>query len=139
MVEYLLGIILVMQGLQMPQPVIPASAGVLVLVNAAIAIGPVSAFRLVGRAAHRVADLVVIALVVALALQPWVQVDVGTRGTMLVIAGILGVVWFYTDFAERAERRTRREASAGPRSEEIGRGAGRFAGMAVNQWKRRGS
>lgn len=136
-VEYLLGIVLVMQGLQMPEPLVPALGGVLVLLNAATAIGPLSAFRLQPRRVHRIVDLVVIALLVAAALQPWVASDPGTRGLMLIVAGVLGVVWWYTDFAERKERQARRLAQAGPRSEEIGRSAGRVAGNAVNAWRRR--
>lgn len=136
-VEYLLGIVLVMQGLQMPEPTLPAIAGVLVLLNAATAIGPLSAFRLQTRRVHRIVDLVVIGVLVAAALQPWVSSDPGTRGLMLVVAGVLGVVWWYTDFAERHERRARRVAQGRPRSEEIGRSAGRFAGDAVKAWRRR--
>jgi hypothetical protein len=136
-VEYLLGIVLVMQGLQMPEPLVPAAAGVLVLLNAATAIGPLSAFRLAGRRAHRIADLVVIAVIVALSVQPWLSIDAGNRGLMLVVAAVLGVVWWYTDFAEKAERAQRRAAAAGPRSEAIGRSAGRLAGGAVSGWRRR--
>lgn len=136
-VEYLLGILLVSLGLQSPEPLVPALAGVLVLLNASVAIGPASAFRLVGRRVHRTLDLVVIGLVVGLALQPWISTDVGARGSMIVVAFVLAVVWFYTDFAERPERRQRRLESAGPRSEDIGRGAGRMAGNLVNQWRRR--
>ncbi len=137
-VEYLLGIILVALGLQMPDPLVPSLAGLLVLLNAAIAIGPASAFRVVGRRTHRVLDLVVIALIVVLAVQPWLPADGGTRGVMVAIAGVLGVVWYYTDFAEREERRERRMvAAAGQRPEEIGRTAGRVAGNVVSRWKRR--
>lgn len=136
-VEYLLGIILILQGLQMPEPVVPAIAGVLVLVNAAVAIGPASAFRWVGRRTHRILDLVVMGLVVALALQPWISVDNGTRGMMLIVVAVHAVVWWYTDFAEREQRRRRRLDQARPSSEAVGRGAGRAAGSLVNQWRRR--
>jgi hypothetical protein len=135
--EYLLGIVLVAQGLQMPDPVVPTVAGALVMLNAATAIGPLGAFRLAGRKAHRVADLAVLGIIVSAALQPWVFVDAGSRGIMLVVAGVLGVVWYYTDFAERPERARRRVAQAGPRSEQIGRSAGRAAGGFVSGWKQR--
>jgi heme A synthase len=136
-VEYLLGIVLVSLGLQSPTPVLPATAGALVLLNASVAIGPASAFRLVGRTLHRSLDLAVLAIIVTLALQPWVNVESGTRGMMLLVAFVLAVVWFYTDFAERTERRQRRLDQARPRSDDIGRGAGRMAGNLVNQWRRR--
>jgi hypothetical protein len=135
--EYLLGIILVMQGLQMPQPLVPAAAGVLVMLNAATAIGPLGAFRLAGRRTHRIADLVVLGVLVVAAVQPFVEVDAASRGIVLVIAGVLAVVWYYTDFAERPERAKRRDARAGPRSDRIGRSAGRAAGNFVSDWKRR--
>lgn len=135
--EYLLAVVLIAQGLQMPEPLVPAAAGVLVLLNASIAIGPASAFRWVDRRTHRILDLLVIGVVVALALQPWITVDGGTRGIMVAVAAVLGVVWYYTDFAERTERRSRRIAAARPGSEQIGRGAGRAAGSLVNQWRSR--
>lgn len=135
--EYLLGIVLVLQGLQMPEPVLPSVGGVLVIFNAASARGPLGAFRLQTRAVHRIADLVVIGILLAAAAQPWVSVDNASRGIMALIAGVLGVVWWYTDYAERVERRARREAQAGPRSEQIGRSAGRVAGNVVKDWRRR--
>ena len=79
LVEYIIGLILVATGLQDPEPLVPAVVGGVVLLNAAVAIGPLGAFRLVGRRLHRVVDLVVIAFVVVAAIQPWVDVDVGTR------------------------------------------------------------
>lgn len=133
----MLGIVLIMQGMQMPEPVLPALAGALVLVNTATAIGPLGAFRLANRRVHRVADVVVMGVIVALAVQPWVAVDVGTRGIMLVVVAVLAVVWWFTDFAERVQRAQRRAAAAGPRSEQIGRSAGRLAGNAVSGWRRR--
>ena len=135
--EYLLGIVLVMQGLQMPEPLVPAVAGVLVMLNAATAKGPLGAFRVAGRRAHRIADLAVLAFLVLAAIQPFVSADAASRGIVLVIAGVLAVVWYYTDFAERPERVQRRDARAGPRSEQVGRSAGRAAGHFVSDWKKR--
>jgi hypothetical protein len=40
----------------------------------------------------------------------------------------LAFLWFYTDWAERPTRKERREATAGPTGEKIGRSAGRIAG-----------
>jgi hypothetical protein len=117
--------------------VLPTLAGGLVLVNAAVTDGPLSAFKLVGRRFHRVLDVVVIAMVVVATFQPWVEVDPVSRIVLGMIAVVLGSVWFYTDFAERAERKERRAAAAGDRAEQIGRSAGRVAGSAVTQWRRR--
>ena len=137
LVEYIIGLILVAQGLQGPEPLVPAVVGGVVLLNAAVAIGPLGAFRLVGRRLHRVLDLVAIGVVVAAAVQPWVDVDVGTRAIMIAIALVYGFVWFYSDFAEKQARQTRRVAATGDRGEDLGRTAGRLAGDAVTAWRRR--
>ena len=137
LVEYLIGLILVAQGLQGPEPLVPAVAGGVVLLNAAVAIGPLGAFRLVGRRLHRVLDLFAIGVVVAAAVQPWVDVDVGTRAIMIAIAVVYGFVWFYSDFAEKQARQQRRVAATGDRGEDLGRTAGRLAGNAVTAWRRR--
>jgi hypothetical protein len=137
LVEYIIGLILVAQGLQGPEPLVPAVVGGVVLLNAAVAIGPLGAFRLVGRRLHRVLDLVAIGVVVAAAVQPWVDVDVGTRAIMIAIAIVYGFVWFYSDFAEKQARQQRRVAATGDRGEDLGRTAGRLAGNAVTAWRRR--
>jgi hypothetical protein len=137
LVEYIIGLILVATGLQGPEPLVPAVVGGVVLLNAAVAIGPLGAFRLVGRRLHRVGDLVVIAFVVVAAVQPWVEVDIGTRAIMIGIAFVYGFVWFYSDFADKQARRQRRVAATGDRGEDLGRTAGRLAGNAVTAWRRR--
>ena len=90
------------------------------------------------RRTHRVVDLVVIAFVVFSAVQPWVDVDIGTRAIVFGVAIVYGFVWFYSDFAEKQARRQRRAAIAtGDRGEDLGRSAGRLAGNAVTAWRRR--
>jgi hypothetical protein len=64
------------------------------------------------------------------ALQPWVEVTPAGRLVMLVILLPLGFLWFYTDWAERAGRKERRAAAAGPTGEQVGKSAGRLAGAA---------
>lgn len=133
--EYLLGGVLVAQGLQSPTPVMPAVAGGLVMINAAIVRGPLSAFRVVGRATHRVLDLVVIGVVVLLAVQPLVDVEASARVVMAAIAAVIGFVWRQTSFAEKVKRRSGIGAEGG-RSTEIGRLAGRAVGDTINTAKR---
>jgi hypothetical protein len=123
--------------LQGPEPLVPAVVGGVVLLNAAVAIGPMAAFRLVRRRLHRVLDLVAIGIVVAAGVQPWVEVDVGTRAIMIAVAVVYGFVWFYSDFAEKQARQQRRVAATGDRGEDLGRTAGRLAGNAVTAWRRR--
>lgn len=135
-VEYLIGIALVAQGLQEKNPVVPAVAGVIVLLNAAIARGPLGAFRWVGRSLHRWLDLVVMAGIFVAAVQPWSPVPPGGRLVMLVMLVPLGFLWFYTDWAERPDRRQRRADGASVKSEDVGRSAGRVAGSAYLAGKR---
>jgi hypothetical protein len=135
-VEYLLGGALLAQGLQSPEPVAPALAGLLVLANAATVRGAAfSAFRLVSRRVHRVLDLVVIAAVVVLAVQPWIDADDGLRLVMLGIAAGLGFVWWRSSFAERA-RPSVATGAVDDRGVRMGRAAGRFVGDGINAVKR---
>ncbi len=125
--EYLIGIALVAQGMQDIAPLIPTLAGALVMVNTSIARGPLGAFRLVGRRLHRWLDVVVMATIVFGAVQPWVDVEIAGRLLMMVMLVPLGFLWFYTDWAERADRKARRVARAGSSGDAVGRSAGRIA------------
>jgi hypothetical protein len=133
--EYLLGGVLVAQGLQSPTPVLPAVAGGLVMLNAAIVRGPVAAFRVVGRSTHRVLDVIVIVLVLAAALQPVIDVESSARVVMAAIAGLMAFIWWQTSFAEKVRRRSAISANDG-RSTEVGRLAGRAVGDGVNMVRR---
>ena len=137
LVEYILGGVLVAMGLQSPTPVVPAVMGGVVMLHAAVTHGPLSAFKVIGRRTHRVIDLVVIALELVAAGQPWISVESTTRGTMVVIALVHAFVWWQTSYAVKVK------ASKGPRfapdadrSTEIGRSAGRVVGKGVNAAKR---
>ena len=123
--EYLVGLVLVAQGLQSPTPVVPALAGGLVLVNTACVNGPVSAFHWFSRRTHRKFDVIVIAVIVFLAAMPFLDIDNTTRIVMVVTAVILGVVWWNSSFAPPVPRQRDELVD---RSEAIGRGAGRVAG-----------
>jgi hypothetical protein len=112
LVEYILGITLVSQALQSPTPAVPAVAGGAMLVNAAVARGPLSAFRLVGRRVHRTLDVVVMALTAGLAVQPWIGIDPGARIIMLGIAAVHAFVWWQSDLSEPAPRATRSRPAA---------------------------
>ncbi|MCX6519465.1 MAG: hypothetical protein NTZ21_02225 [Actinobacteria bacterium] len=138
-VEYLLGGVLVAQGLQSPDPLVPTLAGVLVLANACtVRDGALSAFRVLSRATHRVLDVVVIAAVLVLAVQPWLAVDSGARIVMVGIAAVMAFVWWQSSFAEKAKREATRAAMAaeGGRSTDIGRRAGRLVGDGINAARR---
>jgi len=135
--EYLIGVALIAQGLQEKDPVVPAIAGVAVLLNAAIVRGPLGAFKWVGRRTHRWLDLVLIVSILFAALQPWMTVPPGGRLIMLVMLVPLGFLWFYTDWAERPDRKERRLARADVKGDAVGRSVGRFAGNAYNTIKKK--
>jgi hypothetical protein len=137
--EYVIGFALIVFGFQDPDPAVPAVAGIVVLVNAAIVRGPVGAFKLVGRKLHRVLDLLVMAALIGGAVQPWV--DASALGRLVLIALVVpyAFLWWYTDWEERAGRKARRQAAAvssGNKSEDRGRTAGRTAANAYLAGKR---
>lgn len=135
--EYLIGIALVAQGLQDPDPLVPAVAGTAVIVNVAVARGPLGAFRWVGRRTHRWLDLVLMLLILGGAVQPWFTVGGGGRLIMVVMLVPLAFLWFYTDWAGRVQRKDRRRSRAGPTGDAVGRSAGRLAGNAVKAIKKK--
>lgn len=135
-VEYVIGIVLISAAFQSPTPAAASVMGVLIIVNAAVAIGPAGAFRLVPRRLHRWFDVVLMALLVAVAVQPWIEIDGVSRLMIGAIAFVLFFVWFHTDFEEREGRKARRTARAKPSSEQRGRQAGRVVGDSVNAVKR---
>lgn len=143
-VEYLMGILLIAGALQLPSPVLPAVMGLVVVGNTAIARGPASAFPLVGRTVHRWLDVVVMALLVVAAFQPFVHVDSTGRAMLGAVTMILFFIWLNSDFTEKAERKSRlkvlkaerQQRLARPQSEEIGKKAGRMFGSGVKAARR---
>lgn len=134
LVEYILGGALIASGLQSPTPLVPAVVGGLVMLHAALTIGPLGAFRVIGRRTHRVIDVVIISIEFLAVVQPWIELDNGTR---IIIAGIASVhlfVWWNTNFAERP--RSQPMTGEGGRSAEVGRFAGRLVGNGVNAVRR---
>ena len=135
-VEYMIGLVLIAAAVQQPKPAVPAVMGLLIILNAAITIGPAGAFRIIGRRTHRVLDIIVMLILAASTLQPWVEEDTTGRLVVGAITFVMFMVWFHTDFDERPDRKARRAARAKPQSEELGRQAGRAVGGTVNSLKR---
>jgi hypothetical protein len=135
-VEYMIGIALIAAAIQQLKPAVPAVMGLLIILNAAITIGPAGAFSLVSRKVHRILDIVVIVILTVSVFQPWVEVEMIGRLLVGSITFVMFMVWFHTDFAERPDRKARRAARAGPQSEELGKQAGRKVGETVNSLKR---
>lgn len=126
-VEYIIGAVFVSAGFGSPTPAVPAVLGAIVMLNAAIAIGPASAFRLVHRRVHRILDLVVIGLVAVAVVQPWIEIDSNGRILIGLLGIVLAFVWWNTDFATKDQRKQRRVRTPTPDSEQVGRSAGRSA------------
>jgi hypothetical protein len=139
-VEYVLGVALIMTAVQQPEPAIPAMMGLLVLLNTSVAIGPAGAFRLVPRGLHKQLDLVVIGLLFFMAAQPFWSVDSTGRMIMAAIGVVMLFIWFHSDFTapeqRKAERAARKAASDPVSSETVGKSAGRIVGEGVNSFKR---
>lgn len=131
--EYLIGLALVAQGLQSPTPVVPALAGGLIVVNAACVDGPIGAFGLVSRRTHRWIDLMVIGVLVVAAVLPWLDVDNTSRLLMVIVAVILGVVWWNSSFAPPVARTREQPVD---RSDAVGRFAGRAVANTVKAARR---
>jgi len=134
-IEYLVGLLLVLQGLSAARPLGPVLAGVAVLVLAATAHGPVAAAKWVPRRVHRVLDFVLAAGLVVLGLViPDERID-GFGRFVLVVAGlVLAVLALRTSYATRPAP----TPQAGPsRGEDLGRSAGRAVGKGINELRRR--
>ncbi len=129
--EYLFGLLLIAQGLQSPLPAVPALAGGLVLLNAALVNGPLGAFRAVSRPLHRWIDLGVIAALLIAAALP-IDVDNTSRLLLVAVAAMMAFVWWNTRFAERVRRD--RDGSLGEHAAGL---AGRAAGTAAKYVRNR--
>jgi hypothetical protein len=143
LVEYVLGLALISVGARSPTPVLPCVLGALIMLNAAITRGPLSAFRGVPRGVHRTVDVVLVGLAVVLALQPVIDIDSTGRMLIALVAGALAFVWWHSSFAEKPPKavpgaqRAGAGDRGGDRSSEIGRTAGRMVGEGVNAVRRR--
>jgi hypothetical protein len=134
LVEYILGGALVASGLQSPTPLVPSVLGGIVMVHAAITIGPAGAFRVLRRRSHRVIDVLIIATELLAGVQPWIDLASATRIIVLGIAVVHLFVWWQTSYAERTKSLS--VSTEGGRSTEVGRIAGRLVGNGVNAVRR---
>ena len=148
LVEYILGGALIASGLQSTTPLAPAVVGGVIMAHAAVTKGALAAFQILHRSIHRVIDPFVIALEVVAALQPWIEVDSGSRAILLGIAAVHVVVFLGSSFEQKvkAPKSERRAAAAsavrsapgptGDTSTDLGRSAGRLAASGVKAVRR---
>ena len=135
--EYIIGFALIVFGFQDTEPLVPALAGILVLLNASLVRGPLGAFKFISRRVHRWIDVVVMIALVVAAVQPWHEASALGRLVLLAIVVSYMFLWWYTDWEERPGRRARRAAAADAGgSEDLGRSAGRTAANAYLAGKR---
>jgi hypothetical protein len=120
-VEYVIGASFISAAIVSSTPIIPIVLGALILVNAAVAIGPAGAFRLVHRQVHRIFDLAIMGLIIFAAIQPVYEIERATRALMIALCMVMAFVWWNSDFATSDERKERR----GARSSGVARSAGK--------------
>lgn len=104
-VEYIIGIGTLFLAGQSSEPVWPAIIGAVILLNAAMSDGAMSAYRVIPRKVHKVVDWVVI--VAAIAASILVDHDAQARVSLLGVGLILAVIALGTNYAGKAARTTR--------------------------------
>lgn len=142
-VEYCVGVLLIMQALQLADPAGPLAAGIAVIVLAATADGPLAAFHWVPRPVHRVLDVAVAVLCVVAAVV--FRDQLGTFGLVFLVVAALTLVFLVlrTNYrpkpprASRAARFAEGAAQGSVKAEDVGRAAGRAVGKGVNAFRRR--
>jgi hypothetical protein len=153
--EYGLALVLASSAMRLPNPALPIGAAVVILLLAATADGPAAAAHLVKRPIHRIADLVIGALLVATAAALFTRV--GSSAALLTgLSGValLGLSW-RTNYAPKPVKPplelpkirlpklppkrvpTEPHISRGAKAEQVGRKAGRYAAVGVKVWKNR--
>jgi len=111
-VEYLVGGFLLVQGVQSSRPLVPALAGLGILVVAASAQAPLAAFKVVPRPLHRVVDLVALGVLVVLALTGWGGTSTPGRILLAGAAVAMAALLWRTDYRTPVKRS--RRATAAP-------------------------
>lgn len=98
--EYGLGFGIIVSSAQQPNPAPTAICGILVVLNAAVAVGPFSAFRWVGHQLHLTLDMILIWVMLGGA---WLVDDSTSRFMLVAYAALLGAVTYV--FRPREDRK----------------------------------
>ena len=131
--EYVVAGFLASAATQTSRPLPLAFLAIAVMLNAATAQGPMSAFQLVPRSVHRILDIAVIVAMLATALLT--DLNASARVTVLGLAVVMTMIVLGTNYAKR-EPRVRSDAPS-DRSEQFAKNAGRTAGRIGRAFKDR--
>ena len=139
--EYLLGALIITQGIAGPAPVGSLIAGGAVILLAASADGPLAVSKWVNRPLHRWLDLAVAFGLVATAVWLHRRLDGFGIGVMIATAGVLLFLILRTDYRpkQKRERWLSGDGSTGgsAASEKIGRFVGRLTAKGMHAAKNR--
>ncbi len=126
--EYVVAGFLASTAAQNSQPVPLALLAIAVLINAASVKGPMSAFQLVPRRIHRMFDIALIVLMLAVALL--IDLNASARVTVLGLAAVMSMIALGTNYAQKEPRLRQGDASmsSSDRAEQLARNAGRAVG-----------
>jgi FtsH-binding integral membrane protein len=136
LVDYILGIVLMAQANEAPKPIVPLVVGLVVLINAACVDGPLAAYKGLSRPRHRIADIVLTVIVLAIGIAGY-----GLKGsnqtTFIAVAILWAVVILGTNYTPKAKRE---KIPRNQLSTEAGKVAGRAVAGGINSWRgRKGS
>ena len=136
LMEYALGLALMLQAPRADLPVVLLAAGAAVIVLAGTAKGPLAAWRGVTKRTHRKLDVVAAFVAIVVAIVFWSDLGLTSGGTILVVALFLLLLASSVDVRERAPRRLP-EVRVPRDSEQVGRAAGRVVVKGVQAYRNR--
>ncbi len=140
LMEYALGLALLLQAPHADLPVVLLAAGAGVIILAGSAKGPLAAWRGVDRRTHRRLDVAVATAAIVVAAVFWSRLGLTSGGTIVVVALFLLLLASSVDVRERPPRTWpgRGSVPSLPKdSEEIGRVAGRVVVKGVQAYRKR--
>lgn len=141
LMEYALGLALLLQAPHADLPLVLLAAGAGVIILAGTAKGPLAAWRGVDRRTHRRLDIAVAVAAIVVAAVFWSRLGLTSGGTIVVVALFLLLLASSVDVRERPPRTWPGRGGQRPAlprdSEEVGRAAGRVVVKGVQAYRRR--
>jgi hypothetical protein len=140
LMEYALGLALLLQAPHADLPLVLLAAGAGVIILAGTAKGPLAAWRGVNRRTHRRLDIASAVVAIVVAVVFWSRLGVTSGGTIVVVALFLLLLASSVDVRERPPRTWpgRGSMPSLPKdSEEVGRAAGRVVVKGVQAYRNR--